>query len=130
MVRNKLFVDVGILKLFGGRFYIECKNESETPSGGYLSKLHSIITLTNAGTKNECIKFGIIISKERGPRTFKELAVKSYLSDGIIIISICGDELKELFDTKGNLLEMIERKATEIMLDATTDMKEAGLFSS
>ena len=129
-VRNKIFVDFGIFMILGGRFFIECKNESETPSGGYLSKLHSIISMTNAGTKGECVKFGIIISKNRGPKTFKQLAVKSYLADGIIIIAICGDELKELFDTKGNLLELIERKATEIMMDATTDLKQAGLYES
>ena len=86
--------------------------------------------MSNAGSKGECIKFGIIISKNRGPRTFKQLAVKSYLADGIVIIAICGDELKELFDTKGNLLELIERKAAEIMMDATTDLKEAGLYDS
>lgn len=129
-VRNKMFMDFGIFKVLGGRFFIECKNESETPSGGYLSKLHSIISMTNAGSKGECIKFGIIISKNRGPRTFKQLAVKSYLTDGIVIIAICGEELKELFDTKGNLLELIERKAVEIMMDATTDLKEAGLYQA
>lgn len=47
---------------------------------------------------------------------------------GIVIISICGRELKELFKTKGNLLELIERKAAEIMMDATMDLKEAGLY--
>lgn len=86
--------------------------------------------MTNAGSKCECIKFGIIISKNKGPRTFKQLAVKSYLADGIVIISICGDELKEMFDTKGNFLELIERKAVEIMMDATTDLKQAGLYES
>lgn len=129
-VRNKMFMEVGIFKLLGPRFFIECKNESKTPSGEYLSKLHSIISIANAGSKGECIKFGIIISKNRGPRTFKQLAVKSYLVDGIVIISICGEELKELFDSRGNLLELIERKATEIMLDATTDLKEAGLYGA
>ena len=52
------------------------------------------------------------------------------MADGIVIISICGEELKEMFDTKGNLLELIERKATEIMMDATTDLREAGLYNS
>lgn len=90
----------------------------------------SIISLTNAGGKGQCIKFGIIISKEKGPSTFKELAVKSYLADGVVIISICGEELKELFDNRGNLLDLIERKTTEIMLDSTTDLVKAGLYKS
>lgn len=127
-VRNKMYLKYGIFDILGGRFYIECKNESKTPSGGYMSKLHSIISNTNSGEKGRCIKFGIIISKEKGPSTFKTLAVKQYLNDGILMISICGDELKDLFEMKGNLLELIERKATEIMTDATTDLKEAGLF--
>ena len=119
-----------ILDVIGGRFFIECKNESGTPRGEYMSKLHSIISNTNSGEKGRCIKFGIIISKEKGPSTFKKLAVKFYLKDGIVIISICGDELKNLFEKKGNLLDLIERKANEIMMDSTTDLVEAGLFES
>lgn len=127
-VRNKMYINYGVLNTLGSRFFIECKNENDTPSGGYLSKLHSILSVTNADAKEKCIKFGIIISKEKGPITFKKLAVKYYLMNKIIIISICGKELENLFSTKGNLLELIERKATEIMLDATTDLQEAGLY--
>lgn len=129
-VRNQMYLKYGILDVLGGRFFIECKNENETPSGGYMSKLHSIISNTNSGGKGRCVKFGIIISKKRGPSTFKKLAVKSYLNDGVVIIAICGDELKKLFDDKGNLLDLIERKANEIMLDSTTDLVEAGLYES
>lgn len=129
-VRNQMYLKYGILDVIGGRFFIECKNESETPSGGYMSKLHSIIVNTNSGEKGRCIKFGIIISKEKGPSTFKKLAVKSYLNDGIVIIAICGDELKKLFNNKGNLLDLIERKANEIMIDSTTGLVEAGLYKS
>ncbi len=127
-VRNKMYVNYGVLNTLGARFLIECKNEDNTPKGGYLSKLHSIISVINAGTDGHCIKFGIIVSKNKGPATFKQLAVKYYLANKIVIISICGDELKELFDTRGNLLELIERKATESMLDATTDLKEIGMY--
>lgn len=127
-VRNKMYLKYGILDIIGGRFFIECKNESESPKGGYMSKLHSIISNTNSGGKGRCIKFGIIISKKKGPKTFKALAVKYYLLNGVVIIAICGTELKELFDKKGNLLDLIERKANEIMLDSTTDLKEAGLY--
>lgn len=129
-VRNQMYLKYGILDVIGGRFFIECKNESGTPRGEYMSKLHSIISNTNSGEKGRCIKFGIIISKEKGPSTFKKLAVKFYLKDGIVIISICGDELKNLFEKKGNLLDLIERKANEIMIDSTTDLVEAGLFES
>lgn len=52
------------------------------------------------------------------------------MNDGIVIIAICGDELRNLFDNKGNLLDLIERKANEIMIDSTTDLKEAGLYES
>lgn len=129
-VRNKVYLDYGVLGVLGARFIIECKNEKSTPKGEYLSKIHSIISVANAGSNEKCVKFGIIVSKKKGPATFKQLAVKYYLVNKIVIIAICGDELKELFDMRGNLLELIERKATEIMLDATTDLKKAGLFNS
>jgi hypothetical protein len=128
-VTNKMFIGYGVLNTIGERFFIECKNESKTPSGGYMSKLHSIIDNTNAGGKTQCVKFGIIVSKEKGPSTFKALAIKNYLSEGIVMISICGDEIEELIDNRGNLLELIDRKASEIMLDATIDLKEAGLYT-
>lgn len=128
-VRNKVYLDYGVLSVLGARFIIECKNEKSTPKGEYLSKIHSIISVANAGSNEKCVKFGIIVSKKKGPATFKQLAVKYYLANKIVIIAICGDELKELFDMRGNLLELIERKATEIMLDATTDLKKAGLFN-
>ena len=35
-VRNQMYLKYGILDVIGGRFFIECKNESETPSGGYM----------------------------------------------------------------------------------------------
>lgn len=129
-VRNRMYLKYGILDIIGGRFFIECKNEGKTPSGGYMSKLHSIIANTNSGENGRCIKFGIIISKEKAPSTYKDLAVKYYLNDAIVIISICGDELKNIFDKKGNLLDLIERKANEIMMDSTTDLVEAGLYES
>lgn len=129
-VRNKVYLNYGILSTLGARFIIECKNENDTPKGEYLSKIHSIISVANAGSNGKCVKFGIIVSKEKGPTTFKQLAVKYYLANKIVIIAICGNELKELFDTGGNLLELIERKATEIMLDATTDLKKIGMFST
>ena len=128
-VTNKMFINFGVLNTIGERFFIECKNENQTPSGGYMSKLHSIIDNTNAGGKVKCVKFGIIISKEKGPSTFKSLAIKNYLSEGIVIIWICGKEIEELIDNRGNLLELIDRKASEIMLDATTDLKKAGLYT-
>ena len=126
-VRNKMYIHYGVLKTIGLRFYIECKNEDETPSGSYISKLHSIITETNS--KEDGIKFGIIISKKKCPSTYKDHAVKYYLAQQIIVISICCDELKSLITAKGNLLELIERKSTEIILDSKTDLVEAGLYN-
>lgn len=126
-VRN-LYSNYGFLKDIGGSFFIECKNEKSTPKGDYMSKLHSIIKNTNG--KINMIKLGIIISKKKPPKTFKGIATKTYLSDNIILISIYEKELKELIELRGNLLEMLERKIEETILDATTDLKNIGLFSS
>ena len=127
-VRNKMFLNYGVLYTIGGRFFIECKNESKTPKGEYMSKLHSIIKNTNG--KNSLIKLGIIISKEEGPNTFKKLANKIFLSENIIMIAICGKELDEFIKNKGNLLDLLERKIDEITLDSITDLCEAGLYNT
>ena len=48
----------------------------------------------------------------------------------LLVAAICGDELKNLFDNKGNLWDLIERKAREIMMEAKTDLIKAGLYKS
>ncbi len=93
-----------------------------------MSKIHSMITNFNAGGKH--IKFGIIISKKQPPSTFKKLSRDYYLNHKIIIISICGDEIEEMLKDKGNLIEVIERKYHEIILNATSDLKKANLYLS
>ncbi len=129
-IRNKMYVPYGVFNKIGSEFIIECKNESNTPKGEYLSKMHSILTVANAGEEGKKIKFGIIVSKKKGPSTFRTLAVKYYLSNKIVIISISINELEDLISKKGNLLEMIDRKIIEIETDSTTDLKECGLYSS
>ena len=125
-VRNKLFVPCGIFKTIGSRIIIECKNENVTPSGSYISKLHSIITEINSnGTLIQC---GIIFSKQPPPSTYKEHAVKYYLHNKVIVLSMCLKEIKELAEARGNLLDFIEQKSEEIILDATSDLKVAGLY--
>ncbi|ODM03202.1 hypothetical protein BEI61_03996 [Eisenbergiella tayi] len=127
-VRNSLFIPYGVFNTIGRRFVIECKNENKVPKGDYMSKLHSIIHLM--GSDYGTIKFGIIVSKVRGPSTFRALANKVFLKEKLIIISINGKEIKNLIDCRGNLLEMIERKIDEVTMDATTDLVEAGLYNT
>lgn len=127
-VRNKIFLPYGIFNLIGGRFVIECKNEGKTPKGDYMSKIHSIIMTANG--KGNYVKFGIIVSKERGPKTFRSLANKYYLANEIVVIAICGEEINELIKYKSNLFELIERKINEIIFDSTTDLKAAGLYKA
>ena len=81
-------------------FVIECKNEAETPSSGYMNKLHSI--LRNTGKQ-----FGIIVSKCSAPNTFVTLSNTIFLNDKIIIISMDANDLKKIIFQKANLLELI-----------------------
>lgn len=116
-----MYLKYGIFNTIGGHFFIECKNEKRTPSGDVFLKLKAIISNANPVGKAEAIKFGIIISREKGPETFKQHAVKSYLSRGIVIIAICGEELKKLFEERGNLLDLIERKIFEVTGDVRNE---------
>ncbi len=127
-VRNKMFLPYGILNYIGGQFVIECKNEKKVPDGGYMSKLHSIIMTTNS--KGKYVRFGIIASKIPGPKTFRNLANKYYLAHGIIVIAICGEEIRDLIDNKRNLFELLERKINEVIFDSTTDLKTVGLYEA
>ena len=122
-VRNKLcspgVPGLGKIK----RFCIECKNENQTPKIGYMNKLHSILSFTN-------IKFGIIVSKCKAPSTFNTLANKLYLSEDIVIIAIDSKDLENIIIHKNNLLDLIEMKISDVMLDATKSLRELGLYSN
>lgn len=125
-VRNKVFMPIGVFKILGSRIIIECKNESKIPSGSYISKLHSIITEING--KGEFIKFGIIFSKCKAPKTYREHATKYYLAQKVVVIHFYLEEIIQMANDRGCLLDLIEQKAEEIILDATTDLKVAGLY--
>lgn len=121
-VRNTLFIPGLSQRSCKDSFVIECKNEAQTPSSGYMNKLHSI--LRNTGKQ-----FGIIVSKCSAPSTFVTLSNTVFLHDKIVIISLDANELKSIIFQKANLLECISRKIDEVKLNATKDLKALGLYS-
>jgi len=104
-------------------FLIECKNEAETPSGEYMKKLHSTLITTG---KN----YGLIISKCKAPTTFVALSNQIYLHDKIFIIWMDKFDLSEIVCKKKNLLEMLARKIDDVKLNATSDLRDLGLYDA
>ncbi len=129
-VANEFFCNLGIFGQIGPRIIIECKNEEKTPKVDYIEKLGSIISLANAGAQANYVRLGIIVSKAKPPRTYKSLANRFYLSNKIVIISLCKEDLSELVEKKKNLLEMIERKMTEVVMETTTDLRRNGIYNA
>ena len=127
-VNNRFYLGFGLFNNIGSRIVIECKNESKVPSGSYISKLHSIITSINAGGNEKYVKLGIIISKVRPPKTYREQAVRYYLMNRIVIISLWKEDFDRLIEQKANLLDIIDAKITEIITDSTTDLIQAGIY--
>lgn len=123
-VNSKMHLKYGIFDIIGGHFFIECKNENKAPSGGVFLKLESIISNTNPLGMTDAVRFGIVISKEKAPETYKKHAVTTWLSNKIVIIAICGEELKKLFEERGNLLDLIEWKIFEVTGNVTSDPSE------
>lgn len=116
-VQNEMHLKYGIFNTIGGHFYIECKNENKSPRGNVFQILESNISHANPAGMAETIKFGIVISKKKAPETYKEHAVKAYLTRGIVLIAISGEELKQLFEERGNLMSLISWKIFEITGD-------------
>lgn len=104
-------------------FVIECKNEAQTPSAGYMNKLHSILRYTGK-------QFGIIVSKCSAPNTFVTLSNTIFLNDKIVIISMDANDLKKIIFQKANLLEFISRKIDEVKLNATKNLVALGLYGA
>lgn len=127
-VNNKYYLGIGLFNNIGSRIVIECKNELKVPSGSYISKLHSIITSMNAGGSEHYVKLGIIISKVRPPKTYREHAVKYYLMNKTIIVSLWKDDFDRIIKKRVNLLDVIDEKITEIITDSTTDLFQAGIY--
>lgn len=109
-----------LLNRIGSSFYIECKNENQTPSIDYLQKFRGI--LHDAG-----MKFGVFVSKQSEPRTFKENVNHIFLKDDLIIVRFCLAELEELLNKKINLLECLEKKITEVTTNASHSLGYSGL---
>ena len=116
-VKNEMYLKYGIFNTIGGHFFIECKNENKPPEGTVFLKLQSILANTNPFGTSEAIKFGIIISKMKAPETYKQLAQKAYASNRIVIITISGEELKQLFEKRGNLISLMAQKIFEVTGD-------------
>ena len=122
-VRNTLFIPGVSQASCKDSFIIECKNEAQSPTAGYMNKLHSILKITGK-------QFGIIVSKCPAPRTFVTLSNKVFLNDKIIIISLDASDLKKIIFQEVNLLECISRKIDEIKLDSTKSLVELGLYDA
>lgn len=122
MVRINCIISNGIFDEIGTVFYVECKNESSIPSGGYISKMHSILVDSN-------LKFGIIVSKNEAPNTYSKNAYHYFLHENKIIITYCLNELKDIVNNRINLLESIERKIIEIKTNTNQSLKELGLYT-
>lgn len=116
-----MYLKYGIFNTIGGHFYIECKNENKPPTGSTFLKLESIISNTNPFGTAEAIKFGIIVSKMKAPETYKQLAKTAYSSNRIVLISISGEELKEICEGRENLMNVLAWKIFEV----TGDIKNA-----
>lgn len=125
-VRNTFLTNVGVLEFIGGRFIIECKNENKTPSGSYISKLHDI--LSNIDNENSIMKFAMIVSIKKPPKTFKGHAKDYYLRHKTIIISLYEQDLDSIIIKHENLLDVIDRKCSEVVSDSTQNLKAAGLY--
>lgn len=122
-VRNKMFIP-GISQFGTNDFFvIECKNEKEAPGSTYFNKLHSILI-------NNCLQFGIIVSKHHAAKTLNKFAHTIFLKDKIIMINLDSNDLKKIIIDRENLLECLERKIGEVKMDVAKDLIKLGLFEA
>lgn len=120
-VRVTSFLPTGLFGIKTSCFAIECKNESTTPKGEYLSKLHSILHMMS-------IELGIIVSRKAPPSTFPVLAHDMLLKDGMYFIWFDLDELEKMVNGKRNLLSLMDQKILELKTNSTRSLSELGLF--
>lgn len=125
---RNMVIPHGVFRTLGERFLIECKNENKTPKADYIRKIHSIIMSINAHSR--IVGTGIIVSRYKGPKTYKQIAIAEYLAREIMIINLTLHEIEELVNVKGNLLEMLERKFEEIHTNATSNLIEDGIYNN
>lgn len=86
----------------------------------YLLKLRSIL-------HDADMKLGILVSKEKEPKTFRENANHIFLRDGIVIIRLCLNEIELLIERHTNLLELLEKKIMEVETAAQNSLGMDGL---
>ena len=135
IVTNRWYTHCGIFDVIGGHFLVECKNETrrnkkdatiegKPPKGSYLSKLHSIITETQ---KNHTyVKFGVIVSRGKAPKTYHEHAVKYKMLHDVVIIHFTLNEILDMAINKENLLDKMDEKIKNIIIDIDDYKKAIG----
>ena len=121
--RNILSVPFNLPDNIYQDFIVECKNENKKPSITYLNKIHSILKITHK-------RHGIIVSKVSAPTTHNDTARDIYLSDNILIIFIDKDDLYNIIFNKKNLLECIERKFNEVIINSKSNLINAGIYTA
>lgn len=125
-IRNQLLPELPYL---GERIVVECKNENEKPGNTYFHKISGIIDGIN-GKNNHIVQIGIIISRREPAKTIQQLAVLRYARDNLVLITITMSEIEHMIMNKENLLEIIERKREEIVLNTSMDLIRSGLFDA
>ncbi len=122
-IRNTVIPCNGILCYTGTIFYIECKNENETPSGSYWSKLGSILSTSH-------LKFGIVASIKPPPKTEELLANSAWQATKVLMLSLSSEDFKKLIFNKINLLELLECKVMNIVTRTNKALQELGLYKA
>jgi len=113
-VRN-LITDDPLLELLGRYILVECKNLSKKISSTIVKKFASNVRFANCDV-------GILFSKE--PLTGKQgnsdawyVVRMSYHRDNIILIAISNSDIKDLYDEKTSLRELLKTKYEDIRFD-------------
>ena len=127
-VRNDYCIPLTVYKELGSIFRAEAKNEpKKKPNNNYYQKLHGILSLSKYRIEQSV---GILFSRMAITSTCSDLARQYFLSDQIVIINICDDDLYRIIYKEENLLDLLQEKIQYVKGNFITKPEEHKLYRS
>lgn len=123
-VRNDFKLKSTVYEEFNSFIYGECKNEKSIPGNEYFYKILGNI---NRSKSRDERGFGILFSRKKAAKTWKELSRDAFVMHNSLIINFSDEDFK-LIKEGANFLTLIQEKIQTIKNSISTDPKVHELY--
>lgn len=123
-VRNDFKLQSTVYEEFNSFIYGECKNEKSVPGNDYFYKILGNI---NKSKSRDERGFGILFSRKKVAKTWKELSREAFIMHNVLIINFSDKDFK-LIKEGENFLTLVQEKIQYVKGNLTTAPEKHKLY--